>query len=72
MLNNLAPKFATAKLNLSLLSLKPSLLVGLMSDFHLSGIRVVNSGAAFSFNINKTIISFVQTIPTYFALTQKF
>ena len=39
-LNNLGPKFARTKLNLSLDSLRPSLLTSLVSAFDLSGKRL--------------------------------
>ena len=51
-LNNLAPKFARAKLNLSFYSLRPSLLPGLVSVFNFSGKRLWSiNGAKFSFNL---------------------
>ena len=53
-LNNLAPKFARAKLNLSLDNLKPSLLPSLVPVFNFSGIRLWSIiGAKFSFNLKK-------------------
>ena len=54
-LNNLAPKFARTKLNLSVDSLRPSLLTRLVSVFDLSGKRLQWSiiGVKFLFDMEK-------------------